>query len=94
VSLLVAGGLTNGAVARRLCISPQTVNTHLRHMFAKLGIPDRVALAAVGASLDQVMSSPPAASTIDRVQSDGPAARLTASGRHGRARQIRRWPRF
>jgi DNA-binding CsgD family transcriptional regulator len=47
VSLLVAGELTNGAVVRRLCISPQTVNTHLRHMFAKLGVPDRVALAAV-----------------------------------------------
>jgi DNA-binding CsgD family transcriptional regulator len=47
VSLLVARGLTDGAVARRLCISPQTVNTHLRHMFARLGVPDRVALAAV-----------------------------------------------
>jgi DNA-binding NarL/FixJ family response regulator len=47
VSLLVAGGLTNGAVALRLYILPQTVNTGLRHVFAKLGIPDRVALAAV-----------------------------------------------
>jgi DNA-binding CsgD family transcriptional regulator len=47
VSLPVAGGRTNGAVARRLCIRPQTVNTHLRHVFAKLGVPDRVALAAV-----------------------------------------------
>jgi DNA-binding CsgD family transcriptional regulator len=27
VSLLVAGGLTNGAVARRLYLSPRTVNT-------------------------------------------------------------------
>jgi DNA-binding CsgD family transcriptional regulator len=47
VSLLVAEGLTNGAVARRLYISPHTVNTHLRHVFAKLGVPNRVALAAV-----------------------------------------------
>jgi DNA-binding CsgD family transcriptional regulator len=46
VSLLVAEGLTNGAVARRLYISPHTVNTHLRHVFAKLGVPNRVALAA------------------------------------------------
>jgi DNA-binding CsgD family transcriptional regulator len=46
VSLLVAEGLTNGAVARRLFISPHTVNTHLRHVFAKLGVPNRVALAA------------------------------------------------
>jgi DNA-binding CsgD family transcriptional regulator len=47
VSLLVAEGLTNGAVARRLYISPHTVNTHLRHVFSKLGVPNRVALAAV-----------------------------------------------
>jgi DNA-binding CsgD family transcriptional regulator/tetratricopeptide (TPR) repeat protein len=47
VSLLVAEGLTNGAVARRLYISPHTVNTHLRHVFAKLGVPNRVALATV-----------------------------------------------
>jgi DNA-binding CsgD family transcriptional regulator len=45
VSLLVAEGLTNGAVARRLYISPHTVNTHLRHVFAKLGVANRVALA-------------------------------------------------
>jgi len=47
VSRLVAEGLTNGAVARRLYISPHTVNTHLRHVFAKLDVPNRVALAAV-----------------------------------------------
>ena len=47
VSLLVAEGLTNGAVARRLYISPHTVNTHLRHVFAKLAVTNRVALAAV-----------------------------------------------
>jgi DNA-binding CsgD family transcriptional regulator len=47
VSLLVAEGLTNGAVAKRLYISPHTVNTHLRHVFAKLGVSNRVALAGV-----------------------------------------------
>lgn len=46
VSLLVTEGLTNGAVARRLYISPHTVNTHLRHVFAKLAVTNRVALAA------------------------------------------------
>ena len=44
VSLLVAEGLTNGAVARRLYISPHTVNTHLRHVFGKLDIRSRVDL--------------------------------------------------
>jgi len=47
VSRLVAEGLTNGAVARQLYISPHTVNTHLRHVFSKLGVPNRVALAAL-----------------------------------------------
>ncbi len=47
VSRLVAEGLTNGAVARRLYISPHTVNTHLRHVFAKLDISNRVELAGV-----------------------------------------------
>ena len=47
VSLLVAEGLTNGAVARRMYISPHTVNTHLRHVYAKLGVSNRVGLATV-----------------------------------------------
>jgi DNA-binding CsgD family transcriptional regulator len=47
VSLLVAEGLTNGAVARQMYISPHTVNTHLRHVYAKLGVANRVGLAAV-----------------------------------------------
>lgn len=46
VSQLVAEGLTNSAVARRLYMSPHTVNTHLRHVFSKLGVSNRVALAA------------------------------------------------
>jgi DNA-binding NarL/FixJ family response regulator len=41
------GGSGNGAVARRLPILPHTGNTQLRRVFAKLGVPDRVALAAV-----------------------------------------------
>jgi len=47
VSRLVAEGLTNGAVARQLYISPHTVNTHLRHVFSKMGVPNRVALATL-----------------------------------------------
>jgi DNA-binding CsgD family transcriptional regulator len=44
VAQLVAGGLTNREVAERLYISPHTVNTHLRQVFAKLGIKSRVDL--------------------------------------------------
>ena len=44
VAQLVADGLTNREVAERLYVSPHTVNTHLRHVFAKLGIKSRVDL--------------------------------------------------
>ena len=46
VSELVAEGLTNREVARRLHISPHTVNTHLRHVYEKLSVSNRAALAA------------------------------------------------
>lgn len=49
VARLVAQGLTNRAVAERLFVSPHTVNTHLRHVFAKLGINSRVELARLAA---------------------------------------------
>jgi DNA-binding CsgD family transcriptional regulator/tetratricopeptide (TPR) repeat protein len=45
VARLVADGLTNREVADRLFVSPHTVNSHLRHVFAKLGINSRVELA-------------------------------------------------
>jgi DNA-binding NarL/FixJ family response regulator len=47
VSLLVAEGLTNGGVAGRLHRSPGTPASRLRDVFAKLGVPNRVAFAAV-----------------------------------------------
>jgi len=46
VAELVAEGLTNREVAKRLYISPHTVNSHLRQIFRKLGVANRVALAA------------------------------------------------
>ncbi|MFF8907953.1 helix-turn-helix transcriptional regulator [Streptomyces olivaceoviridis] len=42
---LIAHGATNRQVAERLCVSPHTVNTHVRHAFEKLGIRSRVQLA-------------------------------------------------
>jgi DNA-binding CsgD family transcriptional regulator len=49
VARLVARGLSNRAVAEQLFLSPHTVNTHLRHVFAKLGVNSRVELARLAA---------------------------------------------
>ena len=51
VARLVAEGLTNREVAERLFVSPHTVNSHLRHVFSKLGINSRVELARLRARL-------------------------------------------
>jgi DNA-binding NarL/FixJ family response regulator len=42
---LVTQGATDREVAQRLYISAHTVNSHLRHVFTKLGIRSRVELA-------------------------------------------------
>jgi DNA-binding CsgD family transcriptional regulator/PAS domain-containing protein len=45
VALLLARGASNREAARRLYISPYTVRTHVEHIFRKLGIHSRKALA-------------------------------------------------
>ncbi|MBA2894794.1 DNA-binding NarL/FixJ family response regulator [Nonomuraea soli] len=44
---LVAKGLANKEIARCLLISETTVKTHLKHVFAKLGVDTRAAAVAV-----------------------------------------------
>ena len=46
---LVTEGFTNREVAERLYVSPNTVSSHLRRAFEKLGINSRVALARMAA---------------------------------------------
>jgi DNA-binding CsgD family transcriptional regulator len=46
VADLVAEGLSNPQIGERLYISHRTVQTHLAHIFAKLGISARAQLAA------------------------------------------------
>jgi DNA-binding NarL/FixJ family response regulator len=48
VLLLVARGLSNSEIARRLHVSPATVKTHVGHLFDKLDVRDRVQLVIIG----------------------------------------------
>ena len=45
IAALVAQGLTNKEVGARAFISPKTVEAHLTHIYAKLGVRSRAALA-------------------------------------------------
>jgi DNA-binding CsgD family transcriptional regulator len=52
VVFCVTRGMTNREVAEHLVISRHTVNSHLGHVFAKLGVSSRVALTAIAAEHD------------------------------------------
>ncbi len=47
VAMLVADGLTNGAIGERLSVSKKTVEKHLASIFDKLGVHSRAQLAAL-----------------------------------------------
>jgi len=39
---LIAGGLSNKEIAKDLAIAPETVKSHIKHIFIKLNIERRV----------------------------------------------------
>jgi len=43
---LVASGLTNREIADQLFVSRYTIETHVKHVFAKLGVSSRIELTA------------------------------------------------
>jgi len=47
VMTLVADGLTNDEIARKLYMSPATVRTHVSHAMTKLGVRDRAQLVVL-----------------------------------------------
>lgn len=51
---LVAEGLTNGEIGRRLFIGEATVKTHLLRAYGKLGVSDRTSAVVVAMRLDLV----------------------------------------
>jgi DNA-binding CsgD family transcriptional regulator len=46
VALLAAGGVSNRQIADQLFLSPRTVECHLSHVYAKLGVRSKAELAA------------------------------------------------
>lgn len=55
IATLIAQGLTNREIASAMFITGNTVQTHVRHIFQKLGVRSRTELAA------QLLSSPASA---------------------------------
>jgi len=53
VTRAIAEGLTSRQAAEQLFLSVHTVNTHLRHAFAKLGIRSRVELVRLVLTQDR-----------------------------------------
>lgn len=59
VLALLAGGLTAGAIARRLCLSPRTVAKYQERTYRKLGTSDRLTTVLRAQRLGLLQSLPP-----------------------------------
>lgn len=58
VLVLLADGGTAEAIARRLGISPRTVHNHLRHIYRKLGVDDRMRAVLAAQAMGLIRRGP------------------------------------
>ena len=77
---LVAGGLTDAAIGRRLGCSPRTVDKHLEHIYRRLGVSCRT--AAIAAANKSLQLSDPDARTPYTLQAGDPATETADRGDH------------
>ncbi|MBI3668804.1 MAG: helix-turn-helix transcriptional regulator [Acidobacteria bacterium] len=91
---LIARGLTNRAIADRLCVTHETVRWHIRGLYSKLGVQDRFSAIVYGKRLlDSESGAVP--SEIPNVltpQSSGDAPQKRASPKA--AREEADWKSF
>jgi two-component system invasion response regulator UvrY len=59
VALLLTQGLRQEEIAKRLCLSAKTVNTHKSRLFEKIGITDNIALARLASQYGLLEPSRP-----------------------------------
>ncbi len=81
VARLAAAGLTNRQIGSRLFISPRTVQTHLSHVFAKLGVTSRRELSDHAAARSEHLS---AAVGLEPLQALGLQVAVADAGGEGR----------
>jgi len=72
VLVLVLAGLSNAALAARLCVSPATARTHCRALLRKLGAADRRALRA------RLLGADPGATVADDQRAVGGSAQRSS----------------
>ena len=73
---LMADGLSNAGISRKLYLSPKTVETHVRSIFMKLGLPPE------GGSHRRVMA------VLMYLSDTGAVARPSAEYRHAGLRPV------